>query len=329
MPDDTDFPRPRLIVSRCLGFEACRYNGQVIHNDLVERLGAHMDLDTVCPEVAIGLGIPRDPIRIALDGEREVLFQPATGTDVTDAMTGFSARFVDAAGAVDGFLLKARSPSCGPHDVKVYKGTERGAPAGKGVGLFAQAARTGRPGTPLEDEGRLTNLAIRDHFLTSVYAVRRFRDVVEQGSMGGLVAYHAAHKYLLMAYHQTRLRELGRIVANHDRRPADEVLARYGEGLRAALARPFRYTAMINALQHMFGHVSDGLAPEERTLFLDTLEEYRDERVPLQAPLRLLHAWAVRFGERYLLGQALLRPYPPELVDLYDSARGRRLPPGR
>ncbi len=329
MSDTSEFPPPRLVVSRCLGFEACRYNGQMLLSDVVEALKPAVEIVTVCPEVQIGLGIPRDPIRIALDGDEEVLFQPSTDRDVTEAMRAYGAEFVAGAGEVDGFLLKARSPSCGPHDVKVYRSTARGAPAGKGVGLFAQAVRAGRPGTPLEDEGRLTNLALRDHFLTAVYALRRFRDVVAAGKMGALVAFHASHKYLLMAYHQGQLRELGPVVANHDRRPADEVLAAYGDGLRAALAHPFRYTSMINALQHMFGHVSDGLSAEERKFFLDTIEEYRDERVPLQAPLRLLHAWAVRFDERYLLGQALLRPYPPDLVDLFDSARGKRLRDGR
>lgn len=319
---DPSYARPTVVVSRCLELVACRYNGQSIRAPLVLALQPFVDLKPVCPEVEIGLGVPRDPIRLVeLKGMRR-LVQPTTGRDVTGEMERFSGDYLASVGEVDGFLLKSRSPSCGIKDTKVYGGVEAKTPAGKGAGVFGGAVLERFPHAAIEDEGRLTNLRLRHHFLTRVFARAVFRRVKTAASMAELVRFHTDHKFMLLAYHQSQLRALGKIVANPDKRPIGEVLAAYEDGFGRALAHPARRTSHINVLMHGMGYVSDGLSDGEKAFFLDLLGEYRKDRVPLTSPLAIAQSWIVRFDQAYLATQRYFDPYPRELSDLRDSGSG-------
>ncbi len=319
------FPPPRVVVSRCLELAACRYNGATIRAPIVRRLEGHVELVPVCPEVEIGLGVPRDPVRLCKVGGtlRMVrMVQPSTGRDLTEAMAAFAESFLSGVGPVDGFLLKSRSPSCGLTDTKVYSDSEPPMPSGKGSGLFAAAVLERFGDAAVEDEGRLTNFRLRHHFLTKAFTLARLRQVAEAGTMAELVAFHSAHKLLLMAYHQTAMRRLGRIVANPERRPFPEVLAGYRGELARALARPARAPAHVNVAMHALGYFKDRLSVGEKHHFLVALDEYRAGRLPLSAPLLTLQSWLARFEEPYLAGQLYFEPYPRDLVDLADSAGG-------
>ncbi|MDD4858406.1 MAG: DUF523 domain-containing protein, partial [Candidatus Krumholzibacteria bacterium] len=114
--------RPTVVVSKCLGFAACRYNGLGISSDFVKALMPDVDFVPVCAEVEIGLGVPREPIRVASGPNGLRLLQPSTGLDVTERMVRFARTFLESLSAVDGFILKSRSPSCGVRDVKVFRG---------------------------------------------------------------------------------------------------------------------------------------------------------------------------------------------------------------
>jgi uncharacterized protein YbgA (DUF1722 family)/uncharacterized protein YbbK (DUF523 family) len=317
--------RPNIVVSKCLGFDRCRYNGAVIEDRLVEKLAAYVDFEPVCPEVEIGLGIPRDPVRIVEEGGRLHLFQPSTERDVTDEMDAFSLRYLSGLSDVDGFLLKNRSPSCGFGDVKIYRGFSASASTVRGSGLFGARVMELFKGKAIEDEGRLKNFTIRENFLTRIFTIARFRGVEQDPSIQNLIDFHTRYKYLLMAYNQSRMRELGRIVANHrdfGSRP-EEAIALYRKNLEALLDRMPRFTSIINVLMHMFGGFKDVLHADEKRFFLKSIEEYRDERIPLSVLIRILEAWAIGHRNSYLLGQALLKPYPLELVEITDSGKGR------
>lgn len=312
--------KPLLVLSHCLGDRPCRYNGQAIRDPYVAMMADFVDFKPVCPEVAIGLGVPRNPIRLVDDGQGGLrLVQPATGLDVTDKMRSFAERFLEALGPVDGFMLKGRSPSCGIGDVKVHS-ADGNRVVRRDAGVFAAAVLERFPGTAVEEEGRLNDFSIRDHFLTRVFASARLRQV---RSMSALVAFHAAHKLLLMAHHQTAMRELGRIVANHDRQPLPRVLERYREGLGRALARPAKTPARINVFEHAFGYFSGDLSAAERRHFQQLMAKYRASRVPVSAVTTLLKSWTERFRTDYLAGQVLFEPYPEALVSLLDSGKGR------
>ena len=320
-----EHPKPRVVFSRCLGFEHCRYNGNIIHEPAVEHLKPFVEIETVCPEVEVGLGVPREPIRLIGDPSDPRLVQPATGLDITDKMRAFANRRLGDLKGADGFILKFGSPSCGPREAKCYVNEKKGAASTKTHGMFGGAAVERFPDSVVEDEGRLKNFDIRQHFLTRLFAQARFRGLRETPSMKGLVAFHSQHKLLLMAYNQTKLRALGRLVANQEKRPLDELLAAYAEGLRDALCKAPRRVSAINVLMHALGYVSDSLSSAEKAFFLDGLEQYRDGHVPLSVPTSLMRSWIIRFDVDYLADQVYFEPYPQDLVEVLDSGKGRKL----
>ncbi|MGD1048468.1 MAG: DUF523 and DUF1722 domain-containing protein [Candidatus Krumholzibacteriaceae bacterium] len=311
--------RPAVVVSKCLGFAACRYNGLMISSDVVKALMPFVDSVPVCPEIEIGLGVPRDPIRVATGANGLRLLQPSTGADVTGAMVRFAASFLGSLPVVDGFILKNRSPSCGIKDVKIYRGVEKEAAVGKGAGFFGAAVLAKFPAHPVEDEGRLMNLRIREHFLTSLYALTRFRVTRGRLAMRDLVDYQARNKLLLMSYNQKEMRILGKIVANPDKKATAVVFDEYEAHLRAALAKPPKYTSNINVAMHALGYFKEGLTGAEKNQFLATLERYRAGKIPLSAAIAILNSWIARFDEGYLRQQTFFEPYPEALVEITGS----------
>ncbi len=331
--------KPRVVLSRCLELEACRYNGQGVRSTVVRLLEPHVEYVPVCPEVEIGLGVPRDPIRIervasgesgsgaAAGGDRADdadglrLVQPSTGRDLTERMAGFGHAFADGLDAVDGLLLKNRSPSCGIGDVKIYAGE---APVtARGRGLFARVMAERFPTAPMEDEGRLMNAELRHHWLTRVYAGARLRAAARAGP-AGLVDHHTRHKLVLMAHSPGAQRELGRLVAEAGSASDFEaLLARYRTAFAEATAEPAGRGAMINAVQHAQGYFKRALEGAEKRQFMTLQADYREGRLPFQALLAVLGSWVERFDEPYLREQWFFRPYPGELVVAPDSGRGR------
>lgn len=320
-----DFPKPRIIVSKCIEFEDCRYNGAMIPSPVVKLLMPHVEFLPVCPEVEIGLGTPRHPIRIVRVGSDLKLLQPETGKDVTEAMTGFVDGFLDTVENVDGFILKFRSPSCGMKDVKIYKGTEKGAPASKGAGFFGGEVTRRFSGLAVEDEGRLTNFKIREHFLTKIFTLASFRKVEVSGKMRDLVQFHTENKLMLMSYSQKQLKVLGGLVANPEKNPFSKVIEEYRAGLETAMSGAPRCTSCINVLMHAMGYFSKQLSHREKAYFLDSLQEFREEHVPLSVPVGIMKSYLVRFDEPYLMQQTFFDPYPEDMISITDSGKGRKL----
>lgn len=318
------FPKPVLVLSRCLELEPCRYNGERIPFDLVRELEPWVEYRPVCPEVEIGLGVPRDTIRLVAAGKRTLLVQPATGRDVTTAMETFASGFVGGAGGVDGFILKSRSPSCGLGGVKVYDGPESRVTRRSEPGVFASAVLAKYQGLAVEDEGRLRNRHIREHFLTKLFALARLREIGAGGRMRDLVRFQSVYKFVLLAYGEKHLRELGRIVANAGRWPFEEVFGRYRAGFTAALARPPRTRTFINVFQHIAGFFGEGLTKGEKAHFGNLVARFQTGRAPASSVTSLLESWAVRFEAGYILDQAVFAPFPEALVSEADSGKGRR-----
>lgn len=320
-----EFAKPRIVVSRCLGFAHCRYDGAIVPSVEVDALRPFVDFTPICPELEIGLGVPRDPIRIVAGDSGESLIQPSTGRDLTSAMSGFARSFLDSVADCEGFILKYRSPSCGIKEVKVFQSADAKMPARRGAGFFGGAVLSRFAGVPAEDEGRLLNFRIREHFLTRIFALAAFRQVRASRSMKHLVQFQAENKLLLMAYSQKEMRIMGRLVANLEKRPPGEVVEAYYGHLKAALAAAPRYTSAINVLMHALGYFSEGLAPKEKAFFLRTLEDYRKAKIPLSVPAGIARSYVVRFDVDYLMQQTFFQPYPEQLVEITDSGKGRDL----
>ena len=189
--------------------------------------------------------------------------------------------------------------------------------------MFARAVLQRFPYVAVEDEERLTNPILREHFLARIFSMARLRAVKRNPSIRALVQFHAAHKLLLMAYNQKELRYLVRIVANQDRQPLKEVVACYEKHLCSALARVPRYVSNINVLMYALGYVSDWLTTREKAHFLDLLQKYREHQLALSAPVGVLKSWLIRFDVEFLLQQVYFEPFPETLVFLRDRGRGR------
>jgi uncharacterized protein YbgA (DUF1722 family)/uncharacterized protein YbbK (DUF523 family) len=313
--------KPKLVISKCLTGAHCRYNGEIIFDKFVYQLAPYVEYSPVCPELEIGLGVPRDPIRIISHRGNISLLQPATNRDITQEMTRFAESYLDSIIEVDGFILKSRSPSCGIKDVKVYPGIDKNNILEKRAGIVGLAVLTKYPLLPIEDEGRLTNFRIREHFLTRLFTLASFRTLPK--SMKELVRFHTENKYLLMTYSQKMLRELGLIVANHDKKPVSLVFQDYTKALFQAFMKAPRYSSTINVLMHILGYFSKHLTAKEKSFFLDTLEKYRLEKIPVSVPLTILSSWIVRFEVKYLTNQTLFHPYSEALMQISDSGKGR------
>jgi uncharacterized protein YbgA (DUF1722 family)/uncharacterized protein YbbK (DUF523 family) len=318
--------KPRVAVSQCLEFAACRWNGLKISSGVVKLLKPYVDFVPVCPEVEIGLGVPRPPIRLTAGDDGPRLVQSDTGLDHTDRMLAFAEKFLSELGEVDGFILKERSPSCGMKNVKLYPGPGKVQVLGsKHAGLFGAAVLEKYPGVPVEDEGRLRNFTLREHFLTALFTLARFRAARSAGRMAELVKFQERHKLILMAYDQVKMRALGRLIANPEKRPLRDVVGDYGVLLRQALDRPPQSGPVINVLTHALGYFKQGLLPAEKEFYLDALEQYRAERVPLGVPVAVVRSWIVRFDQAYLADQFFFAPYPEDLIEVTDSGKGREL----
>ncbi len=309
------FVKPRVIVSKCIGFEACRYNGLIIKSDFIEKLKDYVDFYPVCPEVEIGLGIPRDPIRIIeLKGELR-LYQPATGLDITDKMKKFTQNFLDEIDDIDGFILKNRSPSCGIKAVKVYQGFGNSRTKSR-AGFFGNAVLERFPYLAVEDEGRLRNLKIRENFLTKLYILADFRIVKKSRSLNGLIKFHSNNKMLLMAHNQENTRKLGRIIGNADKNAFEDLISKYQTVFYDSILDSPQNTANINVLMHALGYFSKELTHNEKAFFLDSVEKYRNGIFPLFVCLNILKSWVIRFNNEYLMNQTFFEPYPEELIPI-------------
>lgn len=315
--------KPIIIASKCLGFAACRYNGVSLPDPLIEALKPFVEYKTVCPEVEIGLGVPREPIRIITEDGRLKLYQPATGKDITSDMTTFADKFLSGVKELDGFILKFRSPSCGLKSVKVYPGREKKGSVSTAPGFFGAEVQKRFAFYPIEDEGRLKNFGIREYFLTKLFIFTKFRLLKANPEMGALVDFHTKNKFLLMAYSQKELKKLGQIVANHEKKPANEVFDLYQAHFFNAFMKPARPAASINVLTHALGYFSKDLKPEEKKYFLETLEKFKNKKVPLSVPLAIIKSFIVRFNQEYLSSQTFFDPYPEELLEVTDSGKGR------
>ena len=308
------FAQPRIVISKCLEFESCRYNGDIIPNKFIRILMDWVEFMPVCPEVEVGLGIPREPIRLVGKKEDHRLIQPATDRDLTADMIQFSETYLNGLPSVEGFILKSRSPSCGVHSPKGFPYKGKVAPSFHTSGLFTQTIEKLYPDYPTEEEVRFTDQGLREHFLTAIFTLAQFRQVSKTGEISALVKFQSRTKLLLMAYNQTLMRRLGNIVANHQQLAFAEVCSAYAPLLRKVFQRRPRYVSNINVQMHALGYFSDQLKAEEKAYFLDLLEEYRNARIPLAVLNGVMRSWVVRFENEYLQQQVYFNPFPEDLV---------------
>lgn len=308
--------KPIVVISNCLEFKACRYNGELIPNSFVKRLEPFVIYKPICPEIEIGLGVPRDPIKIISKNNKQNLVQPSIGNDYTVVMNDFAKRYNDSLTEIDGFILKSSSPSCGIKDVNLYDKLDKGQRIGKTTGLFAKEVLKKFEGLAIEDEARLANHRIREHFLTKLFLLASFRHLKKKQSIAGLIKFHSVNKFILMSHNQSKTRELGNIIGSYNNNNLEDIFNNYEEKLKIALKSVARKGSNINMLMHAFGYLSKNLNSKEKALFLENLDKYRNNEIAITSILMLLKSWVLKYEQKYLLEQTFFSPYPVELMNI-------------
>jgi uncharacterized protein YbgA (DUF1722 family)/uncharacterized protein YbbK (DUF523 family) len=306
----------RIGVSSCLLGQEVRFDGGHKRDQYVTGiLGRYVEWVPVCPELEMGLGVPREALRLVGDLAAPQLVTVKTGLDHTDGMLAWSrARVEGLRGmSLDGYILKSKSPSCGMERVRVY--TEAGMPSRSGPGLFARVLMEAMPLLVLEDEGRLKDPRLRENFTVRVFSHHRWRQLTRvRVHPADLVAFHARHKLLLMAHSERHLRTLGRLVARmRSARPA-ELASQYAAGFFAALQVKATTGKHTNVLQHIAGHLRERLDRRDREELHATIADYHGGLVPLVVPLTLFKHHISRLELAYLRDQIYFEPHPRELM---------------
>lgn len=297
----------RVGVSSCLLGQKVRYDGGHKRHDFVaDILGARVVFVPVCPEVELGLGTPRQTLRL-IRKEDDVRLIMANGHDYTTAMRAFAKKRVEHLKDEDlsGYVLKKDSPSCGLTRVKVYEDT--GIPSKTGRGVYADALLARWPHLPVEEEGRLQDEALRENFLERLTAYHRLQGLFSgRWTIGQLVAFHTAHKLAVLAHTTDGYRRLGRLVADAKGMDRAELREAYTSELMRSmtlLATPKKHA---NVLMHMLGYFRGQIDTGDREELLNAINEYRVGRMSRLVALTLLRHHVRRGQVTYLAGQTYL-----------------------
>lgn len=307
--------KPKIAISACLMGDEVRYNGGHKQSQLCSRtLSQYFEFVPVCPEVAIGLGIPREPIRLV----GEPRHPRAVGTvnpqlDATQPLADYGQRMAAELTDLCGYIFMQKSPSCGLERVKVYHAN--GSPQdGGGRGIYAEAFCARHPDLPVEEDGRLNDPVLRENFLTRVFAYAAWQDLLQQGlSRRGLTDFHARYKYLLMAHNPLQYKALGKLLGNMGQSDPAELGPRYFSQLMAALTQCATRGTHSNVLQHLSGYFKQTLSVEDKQEVQHVIGQYRLGVVPLVVPLTLLKHHLRHHPDPYIAQQVYLQPHPENL----------------
>jgi uncharacterized protein YbgA (DUF1722 family)/uncharacterized protein YbbK (DUF523 family) len=293
--------RPRVGVSSCLLGSPVRFDGGHKRSGfLTDELGPYVDWVPYCPEIEIGLGTPREPIRLTIDDR---LVNRSGTADHTAAMAA-----LPLPSGLDGYVFKAKSPSCGVRGIPRYR-TDGQASGSVGSGLHAGRVMAAFPLLAVEDEGRLSDTRLREAFVERVFAAARLRSVLSASwQPRDLIAFHARHKLQLLAHDPARYRSAGRVVAAAGTVSRAKTGAAYRELFLAAMAGPATRERNANALLHACSRTGRSL----RTDLVARIDAYRRGEVPLSVPVALL-AHCADGDLPWLAEQTYLAPFPAGL----------------
>lgn len=306
----------RIGISACLLGQEVRFDGGHKRDHfLINVFGPHVEFLPVCPEVEMGLGTPRETLRLVRQDGRLRMLTTRTAVDHTEGMTRWAARRLRELADEDlsGYVLKKDSPSCGMERVKTY--SENGPAARDGRGIFAAALLERFPQLPVEEEGRLGDPTLRENFIERVFAYRRLQDLFGgRWSAGDLVRFHTAHKMSLLAHSTVAYNQLGQLVARAGATPKNELREGYRSLFMETLAIRATRARHTNVLHHMAGHLKTLLGADARADLAQTISEYHAGLVPLVVPVTLIRHYVRLHDIAYLKGQAYLEPHPREMM---------------
>ncbi len=305
--------RPKLLISKCLGFENCRYNGQGSSSKFIDSLKDYVEFCTVCPEVEIGLSTPREAIRIVDYNNEKKLIQPKSNKDYTDQMKKFSQNYISKLEDIDGCILKSKSPSCGVRDVKVYHKSGQSTLTNGSNGFFADEILNSHGYLPIENEGRLKNYSIRDEFLTKLFMINNFKN-----EKSDIKKFHRNNELLLKNYDVKIFSHLNNMCKN-------EEYENYQKTLFQLLNKNRNTKKNIQTILDIYNKYEKYLSLKEKEVFVDNIVKYSKGKIPLSTALNNVKIYAARFEDEKILSQTIFNPYPESLINLMDSGKGRSL----
>lgn len=302
-------------ISSCLLGHEVRFDGGHKHSRLcTDSLSRYFDFVAECPEVGVGMTIPRRPIRLIGDvtAPKSVYVHDNT-VDFTDKIIDFGKHKAKEHHDLCGYIFMKNSPSCGVFRVKVYQ--ENGYPAAEpGQGLYSKQIMDANPLLPVEESGRLADSFLRENFITRVFAYHNWQQL-QQAGLGyqAIIEFHSSYKYVLMAHSPARYAELGRMLADAGNHDIEQLAQRYFEALMTELKRLASRKTHTNVLMHLQGYLKKVLSPAEKQELANIIEQYRTAQVPLIVPMTLLKHHFNNHPDPYIAKQAYLQPYPEDL----------------
>ena len=307
----------KIGISSCLLGTLCRYDGGHSKDGfIINKLGKYFEFIPYCPEKMI-FTTPRQAIRqTKKDGIIKVKTS-TTNEDVTQKIDDISKQLANEIQESElcGFIFKSKSPTCGMERVKVYPENKSGQSENTGVGVFAKKVKDKYPLLPCEEEGRLNDAWLRENFLMQIFAYKHiFEFLNTKPSIKDLVTFHTSYKYLIYAKSHEAYKELGKIVANHEKKDTSIILEEYKHSFLNAIYQKGTISNTYNVVLHIYGYFKKLITKEEKDELLESFEEYKNEIIPLIAVIKLLNLYTKRFDIAYLKTQKFLNPYPKELA---------------
>jgi uncharacterized protein YbgA (DUF1722 family)/uncharacterized protein YbbK (DUF523 family) len=302
-------------ISSCLLGQEVRYDGTHKHLRLAtDSLSRYFEFTPICPEVGIGMSVPRKPIRLVgnVDKPQAVAVHDET-LDYTDELVQFGKEKAAELTDLCGYIFMKNSPSCGVFRVKVYQ--DNGYPAQTpGRGLYAREIIDAYPLLPVAESGRLCDPLLRENFVTRVFAYANWQKVKQAGlTAKNIIDFHARYKYCLMAHSPAEYVELGRMLAQAGKEEPEVLGERYFEALMGVLSKLASRKTHTNVLMHLQGYLKKKITASEKQELSDIIERYRTAELPLIVPITLLKHHFNNHPDSYIAQQAYLQPYPDAL----------------
>jgi uncharacterized protein YbgA (DUF1722 family)/uncharacterized protein YbbK (DUF523 family) len=304
-----------LGISSCLLGNEVRHDGGHKRNVYVmSTLSEYFSFRPYCPEMAIGLGVPRPTIRLTRSTDGILLTGSGhSGLDITNDMNKWSESVVKEMHDLSGYILKSNSPSCGMERVRVYN--SNGMPTRDGVGQFASALLKAMPWLPVEEEGRLNDPTLRENFIERVFVYYRWQQLQQEGlSVFGLMEFHQRHKFILLAHNETEYRKMGPQIAGLNRHNVEQIADEYLLNLMTCLKSHTSRKRHTNVLMHVMGFLKSRISGDDKKELLEVLENYRLGNVPLIVPITLMKHHLRKHPDEYICSQYYMAPYPEELM---------------
>ncbi len=312
MTDATD--KIPLGISSCLVGEKVRFDGGHKQNRYVlDTLGQYFSFRPFCPEMAIGMGVPRDTIRLVdLEGQLQAVGVKNPEHNVSVELRDIAEQQRDWHSRIFGYIVKKDSPSCGMERVKVWAKDQA---QRRGTGLYTEVLMKNFPTLPVEEEGRLGDPLLRENFIQRVFIYKRWHDMVEAGlDWAALTDFHARHKLILYSHHQEQGRQLGRELADAHQQSVDDYAPGYLEQLMKILKITAKRSNHVNVLEHIRGYLKHDLDASDKAELGDSIENYRRGLLPLIVPITLLRHHFRKHPNDYIERSYYMRPHPDELM---------------